>query len=117
MSCCHFNQFGISEGLCAKASYLSKKGTQMTHFVHLLHILATHFYKVLLLFAKGMSLSGGDTPKSQEEIVAAIKTQYPGLAQTSFVCGDTRGSLATALPSGAFCELCFTLMKLLKTPF
>ncbi|KAK7109324.1 hypothetical protein V1264_013381 [Littorina saxatilis] len=54
----------------------------------------------LKLKGLGLSLSGGDEKKSQDELKEGVMANYPGLTETTFVASDTQGALATASPSG-----------------
>ena len=56
---------------------------------------------------QGLSLSGGDEKKAQDQLKEGVKSQYPLLTGTLFVGSDTHGALATALPSGRLRVLFF----------
>ena len=56
---------------------------------------------------QGLSLSGGDEKKAQDQLKEEVKSQYPLLTGTLFVGSDTHGALATALPSGRLRVLFF----------
>ncbi|KJE96220.1 N-acetylglucosamine kinase [Capsaspora owczarzaki ATCC 30864] len=52
------------------------------------------------LFSLGLSLSGGEQPQAQRDIIAGIRAKLPDLAEHYDICTDTFGAVATSCEAG-----------------